>query len=250
MSYPQPMTLTTVKGTMKPLPGSTRRRYPINTPTDVSNAVRATGRTDPAKRPAVRRHVAAQAARLGCSHLIPATWKPDGTLNMSVPITRARLIEYAERVGDDALINLGQDGAKWKHGWIPLNAAAVAQRAKWKREGLAPGGEGPSDEAKKASSLGRKADRLTSAVGGAPSNWTSPAHEAAGDAHARAAEAADDAGLHGTAKYHRDMASDHRKVSNHIRGVGTSPQAGRNAQQRLDQHLAGEARYRRHSGKR
>lgn len=233
------MTVPPAKTSMPPLAGSSKRRYPINNAADLKNAIRATGRTPGPLRPAVRKHIIAEAKRLGQSAMIPATWKADGTLNMSTPITRTRLIEFAEATGDESLINLGADGAKWKHGWIPLNAAAVAQRAKWAKAGLAPGGEGPSADAKKASNLGRKADNLTSATGGASSNWTSPNHEAAGDAHRRAAEAADDAGMKGTARYHNQMADDHYKVSNDIRGVGTSKQAGKNAQQRIDQHLAG-----------
>jgi hypothetical protein len=104
-----------VTATMRPLPGSDRERYPIASARDVEKAVRATGRTDPAKRPAVRRHIIAQARRLGCTHLIPDSWNSDGTLKNLSDTERERVLELAGR---------------WKHNWIPLDAIAAAIKAK------------------------------------------------------------------------------------------------------------------------
>lgn len=101
--------------TMRPLPGTSRERYPIASARDVEKAVRATGRTDPAKRPAVRRHIIEQARRLGCTHLIPDSWNSDGTLKNLSATERERLLELAGR---------------WKHNWIPLDAIAAAIKAK------------------------------------------------------------------------------------------------------------------------
>lgn len=101
--------------TMRPLPGTSRERYPIASARDVEKAVRATGRTDPAKRPAVRRHIIKQARRLGCTHLIPDSWNSDGTLKNLSADERERVIELAGR---------------WKHNWIPLDAIAAAIKAK------------------------------------------------------------------------------------------------------------------------
>jgi hypothetical protein len=49
--------------------------FPIKSPQDVKNAVQAIGRTSPEKRPAVKRHIAKMARKLGVENLIPDDWK-------------------------------------------------------------------------------------------------------------------------------------------------------------------------------
>lgn len=61
-------------------------RYPIETPEDLAKAIKAVGRAGgPAgsekDRNAVRKHIIAQAKRLGADDQIPSTWNKDGTLN-------------------------------------------------------------------------------------------------------------------------------------------------------------------------
>lgn len=48
-------------------------RYPIESCTDVENAVRDLGRTPPAEREAVRHHIVRRATALGCP--LPENWK-------------------------------------------------------------------------------------------------------------------------------------------------------------------------------
>lgn len=50
-------------------------RYPITNRSDLENAIRAVGRTDAAKRPAVKSFIKKRAAALGLTSLIPADWK-------------------------------------------------------------------------------------------------------------------------------------------------------------------------------
>jgi hypothetical protein len=49
-------------------------RYPITNKDDLSNAIRAIGRTDPSKRPAVKAFIKKRAAALGLTSMIPADW--------------------------------------------------------------------------------------------------------------------------------------------------------------------------------
>ena len=63
-------------------------RFPIRNREDLLNAIRAVGRARPQRpeqtpeqaRAAVRRHIMRRARALGLEHLIPDTWRADGTL--------------------------------------------------------------------------------------------------------------------------------------------------------------------------
>lgn len=50
-------------------------RYPIANRDDLSNAIRAVGRTDPSKRGAVKAFIKKRAAALGLTSMIPDDWK-------------------------------------------------------------------------------------------------------------------------------------------------------------------------------
>jgi len=67
-------------------------RYPIANAEDLGNAIQAVGRAGgkggtSKDRDAVRRHIIAQAKRLGLESKIPDTWKSDGTLTASAAVT-------------------------------------------------------------------------------------------------------------------------------------------------------------------
>lgn len=49
-------------------------RYPITNRSDLSNAIQAIGRTDPAKRGAVKAFIKKRAAALGLTSMIPSDW--------------------------------------------------------------------------------------------------------------------------------------------------------------------------------
>ena len=59
---------------LSPLQGENKPRYPIENCEDVRNAVHDYGRSDPADRPAVRRHIARRAIELGCPEELPEDW--------------------------------------------------------------------------------------------------------------------------------------------------------------------------------
>lgn len=61
-------------------------------------------------------------------------------ISMSNAVRDLVLAEAAER----GIIDLGRDGAKWKHGWIPLNAVAAAIKAKKFHGGKASAPNGKS----------------------------------------------------------------------------------------------------------
>lgn len=54
--------------------------FPTRTPTDLSNAIQAIGRTPAGLRNAIRRYIMARARKMGLSHLVPDSWAPDGSL--------------------------------------------------------------------------------------------------------------------------------------------------------------------------
>lgn len=105
------------KHSLPPLPGSKRRRYPINNARDVEKAVRAVGRTAPAQRPKVRRHVMSAAAKVGASHKIPPTWRRGGKLDMAVV---GQLLDLAQERGLTQVVDLAKPGQRFRHGWIPI----------------------------------------------------------------------------------------------------------------------------------
>lgn len=144
--------------TMKPLEGSSRKRYPIGGRQDVKNAVRAIGRTKPKKRAAVKRHIITQAKRVGAADVIPAKWKGKLALadDGSVMVPRRAALRLAARHGLDlaefhtGVLELAMSGAKWKHGWIPINAIAAAIKAKQMHHAGGHGGAAPKLHAGKA----------------------------------------------------------------------------------------------------
>lgn len=108
--------------TGKALPGG---RFPIRNVADLRNAIQAIGRANPADREKVARFICKRAKELNAEHLLgPGIRKLAGyagSTNLSANI-------------DPRVIEL--DG-KWKHGWIPLDGAAVHAKTRG-RQGAKP----------------------------------------------------------------------------------------------------------------
>jgi len=76
---------------MAPLKGAGNKgRYPIKNKADLVNAKRALGRAKPSTRPAVRRHINAEAARLGAPKLGQTSKALAKALNDQPGVSRAR----------------------------------------------------------------------------------------------------------------------------------------------------------------
>lgn len=113
--------------------------FPINNVAQLRDAMRAIGRAKPESRPAVARHIIAKARELKAEHMVSDAIRhyargsrEPGTVGMS-------------RAEADAIELAG----KWKHGYIPLDAVAMASKMKgghgkkwWDGPGHSSGGGG------------------------------------------------------------------------------------------------------------
>lgn len=61
-------------------------RYPIRNRGDLAKAIRAVGRGN-GSHPAIRQHIIKRAKHMGATGMLPAHWKPDGTVNLSSTLT-------------------------------------------------------------------------------------------------------------------------------------------------------------------
>lgn len=93
-------------GSIKSGPG--KGKFPVVTQHDVTDAARLAGRAKGVSKARVIAHIKAEAKRRGLT--LPASYKLAAT-------------------GDQDIL-LGKYGSKWKHGYIPLNPAAVALKKK------------------------------------------------------------------------------------------------------------------------
>jgi hypothetical protein len=95
--------------------------FPIRNAQDLQNAIRLCGRS---KHPAAaKRHIMRRARALGLVANLPESWR---TVSMSVDqIDLAR-----RRLTTDGRPSFKGNGGKYKHGFIPVNAAAVTAKAK------------------------------------------------------------------------------------------------------------------------
>lgn len=114
--------------------------FPIRNRSDLVKAIHLAGNAkDPAK---ARAFICRRAKALGLDSLIPDTWPKYGAANLSVPalVQRAEAIKdplvrgpARMRVADlanaqaESVVDLA---GRWKHGWIPLDAEAVREKAK------------------------------------------------------------------------------------------------------------------------
>lgn len=93
--------------------------FPIQNEQDLRNAIRALGRS---KNPAAaKRHILQRARSLGLMDVLPESWR---TVSMSVPIDLAR------RMTADGRPSFKKNGGKYRHGFVPVNEAAVTAKAK------------------------------------------------------------------------------------------------------------------------
>lgn len=112
--------------------------FPINSPKQVRDAQRAIGRAKPEQRPAVARHIIARAQKLNCTHMISDATKHyargHAAPGTAISMSRADRLAMIELVGH------------WKHGYIPLDAAALESKMKggngkrWWSDGHGSGG--------------------------------------------------------------------------------------------------------------
>jgi hypothetical protein len=94
--------------------------FPIRNAQDLQNAIRALGRS---KNPAAaKRHILQRARALGLTASLPESWR---TVSMSVD-----QLDLARRLTTDGRPSFKGNGGKYKHGFIPVNAAAVTAKAK------------------------------------------------------------------------------------------------------------------------
>lgn len=93
--------------------------FPIRNEQDLRNAIRAIGR---AKNPAAaKRHIIQRARSLGLTSILPESWR---TVSMAVPIDLAR------KMTSDGRPSFKGNGGRYRHGFVPVNEAAVTAKAK------------------------------------------------------------------------------------------------------------------------
>lgn len=122
---------------------SRARVVAIATPEDIRVAVGAVAHVAPAARPAVRAMLQRRAAQVGGAEHIPAHWHSSGQIRQLSTVMAVQLAEAAGVTLDLANSPDLELAAQWKHGWIPVNAAAREIAAARKRAGLPVGGEAP-----------------------------------------------------------------------------------------------------------
>lgn len=94
--------------------------FPIRNEQDLKNAIQAFGR---AKDPeAAKRHIISRARALGLGHLVPKQWKVD----LAESILQGFIDLAMTKDGRKSFKNQG----KWKHGFVPVDDAAVEAKAK------------------------------------------------------------------------------------------------------------------------
>lgn len=91
--------------------------FPIKDISDLRNAISAVGRAKPEQRPAIARHIITMAGQLKASHLISDAIRNYAKGN-TAPVQASRSGSAVELAG------------RWKHGFIPLDAEAMASKMK------------------------------------------------------------------------------------------------------------------------
>jgi 2'-5' RNA ligase len=98
------------------------KSFPIDNEVDLRKAIQSFGRAG--DKAAAKKHIIARARSLGLTRLIPKQWKVDLANAVADSI-----LDFARGMTKDGRPSFKNQG-KWKHGFVPIDEAAVTSKAK------------------------------------------------------------------------------------------------------------------------